>query len=478
MSLLFSFIKFLNTEELNRLRLVPLSGKEKLVLETILQQPESKELTKTEAIHQLGLSSSHYDKIGTVILKKAYRSLAGEDELEQLNFLSKKFMFRHLFHEIRQQMVLLKEGKIPEAEREKYAAAMFNFTVNVPAKFFDEAFVKANAAVYLNCVKENKQSKELEVRAKILFGRLNKLAQQSPDPEVTGNLLKEVIGLESQYKDFPDLEPRKILYHILVNYYRQVEMDTVRRTHYLEKIATLYGGFDQMPPFEKCIAECHFAEMHFETGLYTKAYEMYLNLFRHNMKHLKNQFHHFARCIELALILEDYQAAQEMLDTLFKVYVINRHESTGVVGAIQYAQLYLKSGNLNKAYEYISIAKSVNSIQVYFHFEIRIRMLEALYFAFAGDYDFVTRLSQRNIRYIQLQKLSLKTYKYAHFFYLLKDIKNLLKYYPDRMPPKVNFFLTQFNQGYDKLLGQLLERLLSEAAELALQQSKSKTKSS
>lgn len=35
-------------------------------------------------------------------------------------------------------------------------------------------------------------------------------------------------------------------------------------------------------------------------------------------------------------------------------------------------------------------------------------MLETLFFAFTEDYDFVTRLSQRNIRYIQLQHLSLK----------------------------------------------------------------------
>ncbi|MEO6168640.1 MAG: hypothetical protein ABIO46_14745, partial [Chitinophagales bacterium] len=196
-------------------------------------------------------------------------------------------------------------------------------------------------------------------------------------------------------------------------------------------------------------------------GDHEKSYELYKQLFAHHIAPLKNQFHHFARCIELSLILNDFPVAHRMLDSLFRVYILNRHESTGVLGAILYGQLYLKSGELEKAFEYISIAKSLNSIQVYFHYEIRIRMLETMFFAFTEDYEFVSRLSQRNIRYIQLQKLSLKKYKNAHFFYLLKDVSTLRKLYPDRLPPKITSYLNEFQNGYDLLLGQLLHKLLS-----------------
>lgn len=92
-------------------------------------------------------------------------------------------------------------------------------------------------------------------------------------------------------------------------------------------------------------------------------------------------------------------------------------------------------------------------------------MLETMFFAFTEDYDFVTRLSQRNIRYIQLQKLSLKKYKYAHFFYLLKDIRSIRKLYPRHLPPKIKFYLGEFQHGYDLLLGQLLEKLLEKGEE-------------
>ncbi|MEP7127951.1 MAG: hypothetical protein ABI729_03745, partial [Chitinophagales bacterium] len=347
------------------------------------------------------------------------------------------------------------------AHRYAQAGALFNFSINVPAKYFDEKFVDQNATYYLSTITGDKTAKELEVWSKILFARLNKLTQQAPDARATGKILKEVKDLELNFKEVASIEPKAVLYHVLVNYYRLVEMNAEKRTHYLGKIAELYGGFEKMPLFEQSIAKCHFAEMYYERGDHRTSYEMYRQLFAHQMPLLKNQFHHFARCIELAVILNEFPVAQRMLDSLFKVYILNRHESTGVVGAIQYGQMYLKLGELEKAFEYISIAKSLNSIQVYFHYEIRIRMLETMFFAFTEDFDFVTRLSQRNIRYIQLQKLSLRKYKYAHFFYLLRDIKSLRKLYPNQLPPKIKGYVNQFQEGYDLLLGQLLEKLLS-----------------
>lgn len=461
MSLLVSFIRFLNEDELASIRKMPLAGKEKRVMQTIMQQPIMEEISKPEMLKSLGLSSSHYDKIGTVLLKKAYKALAGDDELEQLNFLSKKFMFRHLFHEIRHLYAKVTAQQMHPAERERYASALFNFSINVPAKYFDEQFVDRNAALYLDNMLDNKPAKELEVRAKILFARLNKLTQQAPDPRATGKILKEVTDLEVEFTELTAIEPKTVLYHVLINYYRLVEINADRRIYYLGKIAELYNGYSKMPAFEQLIAECHFAEIYYERGQYEEAYKRYKLLFGNRMDSLKNQFHHFARCIELAIVLNDFPVAHRMLDSLFRVYIANRHESTGVLGAILYGQLYLKSGELDKAYEYISIAKSLNSIQVYFHYEIRIRMLETLFFAFHEDFDFVSRLAQRNIRYIQLQKLSLKKYKNAHFFYLLKDIRNIKRLYPDRLPPKINAYLKEFQDGYEILLGQLLQKLLT-----------------
>ena len=460
MSLLVSFVRFLSDEEMIKLKKMTLSGKEKLLMDSIIQHPEISEVSKKEMLKLLELSSTHYDKISTILLKKAYRHLAGEDDLEQLNFLSKKFMFRHLFHEIRQLSSKVQLNHVADTEKEKYFKALFNFSINVPAKYFDERFVQQSAQHYLSNVKTKRDARELEIKAKMLFARLNKLTQQAPDARATSRIFKEVSELEKKYKNVTDVEPKVVLYHVMVNYYRLVEPNADQRSYYLDKIADLYNGFDNMPSFEKSIAQCHMAEMAYERDDHVKAYQLYREVFSHHLQLLKNQFHHFARYIELAIILNDFSNAQRTLDSLFRVYILNRHESTGVLGALLYAQLYMKTGDLDKAFEYVSIAKSLNSIQVYFHYEIRIRMLETLFFAFTNDYEFVMRLAQRNIRYIQLQKLSLKKYKYAHFFYLLKDVRSLKKIYPGHLPPKLASYLEEFQHGYDLLLGQLLHKLL------------------
>jgi len=412
-------------------------------------------------MQQLHLSSSHYDKISTLVLKKAYAYLAGDDALEQLNFHSKKFMFHHLFHEIRQLRSKLKRSRLPTEELEKYYRAFFDLSINVPAKYFEERFVMENAALYLKYVTKNRVSHELEVKAKLLFARLNVLTQGAPDPVSIAKMEREIIDTEKRYARVKVPGIKAILYHTWMNFYRMVQPDWKKRTLYLKRILELYGSEQEVPLFERAVAALHEAEMLYERNQYHDAFLAYTKAFAHFMPLLRNQFHHFARWIELALITEKYEEANQLLDSLFKVYVLNHHESNGVLGSLLYATLYLLTDNFEHAFYYISKAKSLNSIQVYFNYEMKLRILETLYFAFTKDYDFVKRLSQRNMRYIQLQNLSLKKYKYAHFFYLMKDIRKLAADYPDRLPQKLKGYLAEFNEGYDVLFGIMLQKLLT-----------------
>lgn len=459
MGLLDSFVSFLNEEEKQRFATMPLVGKEKL-LRDILVKRSGEPMAKAELMHQLHLSSSHYDKISTLVLKKAYSYLAGDNILEQLNFHSKKFMFRHLFHEIRQLRTKMKTSRWSNEELEKYYRAFFDLSINVPAKYFEEHFVMENASAYLKYVTKDRPTRELEVKAKLLFARLNVLTQGAPDPVSIAKMEREIIDTENRYASVKVPRVKAILYHTWMNFYRMVQPDWEKRTHYLNRIMELYRGEQEVPVFERAVAALHEAEMLYERNQYNDAYVAYTQAFAHFMPLLRNQFHHFARWIELALITEKYDDAKHLLDSLFKVYVLNHHESNGVLGSLLYATLCLLTDNFEHAFYYLSKAKALNSIQVYFNYEMRLRILETLYFAFTKDYEFVARLSQRNMRYIQLQNLSLKKYKYAHFFYLIRDLRKLAADYPDRLPVKLKGYLTEFNEGYDTLFGIMLYKLI------------------
>jgi hypothetical protein len=459
MSLLVSFVSFLNAEEIKRLRTMPLAGKEKLLLDVLLIRPGSG--NKLELMRHLNLSSSHFDKISALVLKKSFLHFAGDDELEQLNFLSKKFMFHHLFHEIRQLRTKLRKQPYAKEKQERYLRSLFDFSINVPARYYDEKFVQENAREYLSCVSENRDERELEVKSKILFARLNLLTQQSPDPAAIKKIEEEMKETERQYRQVKDPQTKAILYHAWVNFYRMVKPDYRQRKKNLDKIARLYGGVEKMPEFERALASCHEAEMLFERNEFDAAYLAYSRTLTSNFHLLRNQFHHFARWIELAIILEHYRDAERLLDSLFKVYVENHHESNGVLGSLLYAQLKMRQNEFDNAFRFVSMAKSLNSIQVYFTYETRLRILETLFFAFTGDFDFASRLAHRNIRYIQLQKLSLKSYRYAHLFYLMKDFSYLRHLYPDKLPRKMQNYLREFDHGYDRLLGKLLHQLFT-----------------
>ena len=460
MALLDSFVSFLSEEELRHFRSIPLSGKEKKIRD-LLAENRNGEFSKVELMKELHLSSSHFDKISTLVLKKAYKHLAGQDDLEQLNFLSKKFMFRHLFHEIKTLKTKISRNNTDEVMAERYHRAFFDFSINVPAKYFDEGFVMDNANEYLKWVRKDKQARELEVKSKLLFARLNVITQKAPDAGEAAKIEREIDDLEKSYEAVDVPEFKAILYHVRVNFYRMIHPDWKKRTYFLKKITRLYGGEEKMPLFERAVASLHQAEMMFERSEYQAAFDLYSTTLTHYMPLLRNQFHHFARWIELAMILRQYQSAKQFLDSHFKIYVVNHHESNGVLGSLLYAEYYLLNGEYELAFQHISLAKSLNSIQVYFNYEIKLRMLETLFFAFSKDYEFVSRLSQRNIRYIQLQKLSLKKYRYAHFFYLVKDFRSVRRHYPNHLTPKISSYLSEFANGYEALTGILLHRLFS-----------------
>jgi hypothetical protein len=303
---------------------------------------------------------------------------------------------------------------------------------------------------------------EFEVRAKLLFARMNALIQKCPNAKVVEQMKKEITALEKKYAAIDDPEIKSIIYHSWINYYRVLVPNWKKRATYLQKIEDMYKN-SKLPIFERAISECHKAEMLYERSEFSNAYLAYAKTFSMYMPLLRNQFHHFARWIELSLILGLYADTEHLLDTLFKVYVKNRHESNGVLGSILYTQLYILKGDYELAFQYLSLAKSLNSLQIYFSYEIRIRMLETLIFSFSGDHDFVEKLVKRSIRYVQLQKLAPKRYKFIQFLRILKDFKNIKPLYPHDLNSKTKLLLAEFDFGYEKLNGLLLKKLISKA---------------
>ncbi|MBA3647941.1 MAG: hypothetical protein H0W62_05225 [Chitinophagales bacterium] len=459
MALLPSFISFLNESELQSLRHMQLRGKEKEMLELILKSRTETGIDKKAICDQLHISSSHYDKINTVLLKKCYRHFSGENDLDQLTFLNKKQLFPHLFHEIRQLSAKSKFDQLSAEKKEEYAYAFYNLTLNVPARFLDEKLVNGQADLYLKNIISGKPAKELEVKSKLIFSRLNRQMQKPPDERAHLKLLQELNALEKKYQSVKEVSAKTVLYRVMVFYYNYLCPEFEKRNYYLAQIESLYRK-EELPHFQKALSDCNKAEQLFEENKLGEAYVLYARTFHEYDTLLKNQFHHYSRFAELAMVMNELSTAQQVLDNVFLIYIQNKHESAGVLGSVLYAELCFKKGLYEKAFEYIAIGKSLNSLQVYFQYEIRLRMLETLYFAYSGDLEFASRLAQKNMRYIQLQKLSLKKYKYAHYFYLLKELNNIIKPLQGKGLSKAEGYLAEFTSGYDLLYGQLLHKII------------------
>ena len=444
---------------------MPASGRE-LQLRNAILNSTSGQLKKESLLRELNLTSSHYDKLSNVLLKKAYCHLAGDDVLKQLDYLSKKYMFQHLFHEMRQYRIRIKADYADQTVPDRICRALFDYSVNVPAPHFEEELAISNANDYLN-LPGDCGTREFEVKAKLLFSRINVYMHRAPTATMAAQMKRQIISLEKQFAHVDDPDIKTILYYTWANYYRTVEPNWMMRQDYLDSIAQLHGGYSMMACCEQANYDCYQAEILYERGRFREAYDAYTTAFSENLSILRNQFHHVSRWIELAIIIGDFNEAKALLDDLLKVYVDNRHESNGVIGAILYAQLYLLKGDLAQAFEYISLAQSLNSLKVYFNYEIRIRKLEACYFALIGDYEFAALLSQRNTRYIHLHQLSVKTYQSAHIFCLLKEYCKVKRNNSRKLTEKSLSYLHELDNGFEKFFGLVMNRIIKKTTSVA-----------
>jgi tetratricopeptide (TPR) repeat protein len=218
--------------------------------------------------------------------------------------------------------------------------------------------------------------------------------------------------------------------------------------------------------FHRYLNYCHKAEMLFEAGEYDAAFSLYHSSFSEQGYLLRNQFTHYARLVELSIILGKYDYAMQVLNKIFGVYVQNNHPSNGTLGSILYATYYLAKGDYEPVFDYIDKGMSLNSLQVYYLYKIKLRILENFYFALSGDLHFASRLSSKNIRYIQMQNLSMKTYHYAHLFIIMKNLKDINR--KGRLMAKMMKMLKEFEMGPDKIYGILLQRLFEKYAVVSL----------
>ncbi len=104
-NLLAGFLQNTSAEQRNRLALLPVSGKEKIVWNYLSDKTEKGKFNKENALADLNITASHFDKICSELLVRCYKFLIPKGGINLLAFLTaSRAWMPHFYKETSRQL--------------------------------------------------------------------------------------------------------------------------------------------------------------------------------------------------------------------------------------------------------------------------------------------------------------------------------------------------------------------------------------
>lgn len=454
MSQLHSLFQTLSEQEKEIICSQRLIGKEKEVFDYILKK-SNEELENTQLLlKELSITDSHFYKIHSVLVRKCYEWLVPNQGMELLQFLKRKNLFNLLRHEI-----LFQEKKLnAHADKTEFYLKCFHFLIDFPYKFYDSKLTDSFGEKYLKSLPNQGDSEKLYVQFHKLFSEINRNAARK-DPLKTlkvaiDDLLKEEKKLETTQHHLA----KYYLLRSICSYYTYYEKNDEKVIEYLQKAMQLKKAIAYFFSIDiGKFLDLLYADALFASNKTDEAHDKYNQIFATGVdEDMYGYYYHCEQYCLTLIIKKEYDKAHSLLNAVFKPCIDNKMDIYATRGAMTFAKLFLSSGELKSALRFLNIAKGINEKSFYLPFDIQLRVLESIYFILKKDFEFVSQLANKNIKFLKSQQ---QHKLFADYLLLWKTISVAIagqsKKSKEKLPVKENFdFL---NKRYRNLYCDLIK---------------------
>ncbi|HVZ37906.1 MAG TPA: hypothetical protein VHI13_01415 [Candidatus Kapabacteria bacterium] len=465
MNYLYNYLALLTREEIARTAALRLAARERDVLDALIAVRAEAAPDRDAVVRSLGISSTHFDKICSRLLRQVYHAIVPEGGMALLYDLNRRVLQNNFMHELRRQEKELAGADV--AERARFYMTCFNLMGRVSRIQYNEKLMADLAGQYHRLMPSPDNAVYFE--ACMIGAMIWNAAALGSNRAVLETVLKRLeanaarigthIGPLALYKQ----------YQAYALYFAQLDEQPADRLTYLERAADLCRRHpDVFEEEERVLAECKIAESHyFNSSDLEHAYRLYARQFRDHAAILARDYYHTTKFIQLAIIRRRFGRAEQLLRQRFGLHLSSAHESIGTMGAISWAKLMLASGRAAQAKRYLDFGFAHNRKNFFVQYEIELRLLEAIYFALEGKDEFVERLAEKNLKYLRSKGFTLATSRYYPWAFKL-----LVGFIDERLhgrqlTPQLRRKLEEFREGPAALYGLLLEavRLHEQAPE-------------
>lgn len=460
MSQLHEFLSILQPNDISKVNKIRIIGVEKKIL-TLIMNYRNKALPKVESIcKDENITPSHFYKICSLLLDKSYNVLVPEKGYKLLEYLNQKDLYRHFTHE------LLLQEKSEDFEKnnpdlEKFYGNVFLLLQRVSAGDLDEELIDSYGKKYLSAIKNKNEGNEIFVRACFLNTKLNLLKVTKKGVESAHAINKELTYIEEKLinQNYPKAsfyvnKAQSTYFHQTVGDPKMVIEYQQKNIHLISKNPTLFEN-DALVQ-----AECRLAEMFYMDNRFQDAFDAYKKIFSTYKNELESDFYHHSRYAQLAIILEKYSIASELIEAKFGVYIENKKQGPGTMGAILMSKLTLFT-NQEQANKYIQLAKRLVNKNLFIQYEYEIRILENIYFALQDDAKSAAIMVKKSLKFMYSKGLTLKNSEMIYVLVLLDEILKPgfeIGNFGIRLDKKYKSLQNSYAVIYGKLITKVIEK--------------------
>lgn len=459
MSFLLDLLRALNKEEVQKMLLMPVKGREEEVLQKTLNYRNISSEVDGEIQQQLGLSKSHFDKINSVLLEKSFAFLTDGTDQKIFTLLLQKQLTDLLYHEMKmREKALLKKGT--EKELRDFYLQAFLAARKVGVNKLDISLLRKYGAEYLkHFPKAGLQDKAeiwLMYEHTALFYNSVMGTFASYEPEFWKSINKwerELKGKKLHRANF-HLELAK------ANFY---DFCTSDADNLIKSLETALKEFEAakgtVPQPFQLYTYTKLAKAYCQGDFFEKALDTYREGMR-KWPELKKNIYHPVMFAVIAIINHRFDEAQDMLDENTKDVILHRTDIGMFFNvARNYAVLHIHKNEFDKALEYIHMFLQVNRVETDLLGEILNRIVHNAYFAAIGDWETALNLIKKNKKFLANKPQSVMITEYDKFFNLLRLVVRH-KAKDEKLPADFDEQMSAYRRNIAKLYGDLLLKVL------------------
>lgn len=461
MSFLSDLLFRCTDDEIKRIKGFDVQNLHRKVLWEVIEQVQANQLNEEAIQSKFELSQSHYDKINSVLFTTCVTGLTSGTMKAGLSFFLEKDLLKLYQHQLKLYERRLKDYDDPQIARDLYWQAFQDFR-RFPASEYDEKLVKQYAEKYLKVAKKPSEEDKAEIWLMYEFSRVFVESARGNMATFEPAFLKSMKQWEKKVLDKP--WPRAHFHYYLAwaSYYDFCTSDIIGLVGSLQGALDAYDkAKGKIPENYKVFAITKLAKAYCQDNRFDEALQVYRDAFEKYGDQLIRNYYHPLMYSIIAIIAEEYNEAEKMLDTHLKQIVEKGPESVMGFDILRtYSLLYMYKGDYKKAAKYFQKGLTYSRTDVSRLGDILQRMVHNAFFVMTDDLDTAKSALSRNYKFLRAKAGDKVSEEYIQYFDMLKIlIEHRLK--GKKLPADFEQRMTFFRQGIMKLYGGLLDRILA-----------------